>query len=141
MSKDAKLDRLSQVPLLSGLSRRELEKVAEITDEVELKAGRKLATEGEPAHTAYVIVSGTAAISVDGQKVGTVGPGELVGEMGLIDGGPRAATITAESDMDVYIIEPGRFRVLLDDVPSLCRHLLLAMTRRLRQTDQLLHRH
>ena len=141
MSKDAKLDRLAQVGLFRGLSRRELEHVAEIVDEVEVRPGRKLATEGEPAHTAYVIVSGVAAISVDGQKVGMAGPGEMVGEMGLIDGGTRAATVTAETDMDVYIIEPGRFRALLDEVPSLCRGMLVAMTRRLRATDQLLHRH
>ena len=141
MSKDAKLDRLAQVALFRGLSRRELEQVAEIVDEVDVKAGRKLATEGEAAHTAYVIVSGVAAISVDGQKVGMAGPGEMVGEMGLIDGGIRAATVTAETDMDVYIIEPGRFRTLLDEVPSLCRGMLVAMTRRLRATDQLLHRH
>lgn len=141
MSKDAKLDRLAQVALFRGLSRRELEQVAEIVDEVDVKAGRKLATEGEAAHTAYVIVSGVAAISVDGQKVGMAGPGEMVGEMGLIDGGIRAATVTAETDLDVYIIEPGRFRTLLDEVPSLCRGMLVAMTRRLRATDQLLHRH
>jgi CRP-like cAMP-binding protein len=65
----------------------------------------------------------------------------MVGEMGLIDGGVRAATVTADTDMDVYIIEPGRFRALLDEVPSLSRNLLVAMTRRLRKTDQLLHRH
>jgi CRP/FNR family transcriptional regulator, cyclic AMP receptor protein len=141
MSKDAKVDRLGQVALFNGLSRRDLERLAEITDEVDVKPGRKLTTEGDTAHVAYVIVSGTAAITVDGQQVGMVGPGEMVGEMGLIDGGVRAATVTAETDLDVYIIEPGRFRALLDEVPSLCRNLLVAMTRRLRKTDQLLHRH
>ena len=141
MSKDVKVERLGQVPLFSDLSRRELEQLAEIVDEVDVKAGRKLAGEGEAAHVAYVIVSGTASITVDGQQVGIVGPGEIVGEMGLIDGGVRAATVTAESDMDVYVIEPGRFRTLLDEIPSLSRKLLVAMTRRLRKTDQLLHRH
>ena len=141
MSKDLKIERLGQVALFKGLSRRELEQLAEIVDEVDVKAGRKLATEGEPAHVAYVIVSGTAAITVDGQQVGMVGPGEMVGEMGLIDGGVRAATVTAETDMDVYVIEPGRFRTLLDEVQSLSRNLLVAVTRRLRATDQLLHRH
>jgi CRP-like cAMP-binding protein len=90
---------------------------------------------------AYVIVSGEAAVSVDGNTVGKIGPGEMVGEMGLIDGGLRAATVTADTDMDVYVIEPGRFRALLDDVPTLTKALLVSVTRRLRNADQLLHQH
>lgn len=141
MSKDAKIDRLAKVRLFSGLNHRQLEHLAEITDEVDVKAGRVLAREGEPAHVAYVIVSGQAAVTVDGQKVGLLGPGEMVGEMGLIDGGTRAATVTAETDMDVYVIEPGRFATLLDDVPSLTKALLVTITRRLRSADELLHHH
>jgi CRP-like cAMP-binding protein len=141
MSKDAKLDRLANVALFSGLSRRQLERVAEITDEVDVPAGRILARQGEPAHVAYVVVSGEAAVSVDGQEVGTIGADEMVGEMGLIDGGPRAATVTAKSDMDLYVIEPGRFGVLLDEVPGLTKELLIAVTRRLRNADRLLHQH
>jgi CRP-like cAMP-binding protein len=141
MSKDAKLERLSKVALFSGLTRRQLEHVAEITDEVEVPAGRVLARQGEPAHVAYVIVSGEATISVDDQPVGTIGADEMVGEMGLIDGGPRAATVTAKTDMDLYVIEPGRFGGLLDDVPGLTKELLIAVTRRLRNADRLLHQH
>ena len=141
MSKDEKLERLSKVSLFSGLTRRQLEHVAEITDEVQVETGRVLARQGEPAHVAYVIVSGEAAISVDGQTVGNLGPNEMVGEMGLIDGGLRAATVTAASDMDVYVIEPGRFGTLLDEVPGLTKELLIAVTKRLRNADRLLHQH
>ncbi|MEA3216532.1 MAG: hypothetical protein QOJ19_2688 [Acidimicrobiia bacterium] len=141
MSRDAKLERLAKVRLFSGLNDRDLGHIAEITDEVDVKAGRVLAREGEPAHVAYVIVSGEADVSVDGNSIGKIGAGEMVGEMGLIDGGPRAATVKAATDMDVYVIEPGRFRVLLDDVPSLTKALLVSVTRRLRSADQLLHQH
>jgi CRP-like cAMP-binding protein len=140
MADDVKLQRLAAQPLFSKLSRRELEQVAEMTDDLEIRTGRELAREGDPAYYAYVIVSGLAAIYVDGQKVGTVGPGEMVGEMGLIDGGPRAATVTADTDMAVYVIEPGRFGALLDH-PGIAKALLLATIKRLRQADQLLHRH
>lgn len=140
MSNDTKIERLAAVPLFSRLSRKDLEAVAEMTDELEIKAGRQLAREGEPAYVAYVIISGQAAISVDGDRVGTVGPGEMVGEMGLIDGGPRAASVTADSDMEVYVIEPGRFGPLLDH-PGIAKALLLASIKRLRQADQLLHHH
>lgn len=141
MSRDAKLERLAKVRLFSGLNERQLEQIAEITDEVDVKAGRVIAREGEPAHVAYVIASGEATVTVDGQPVGKLGPGEMVGEMGLIDGGRRAATVTAETDMDVYVIEPQRFAALLDDVPALTKALLVSVTRRLRNADELLHHH
>jgi CRP-like cAMP-binding protein len=140
MPHDTKIQRLAAVPLFAQLTRRDLDHVAEMTDDLHVAAGRTIAREGEPAHVAYVIISGQAAISVDGERVGTLGPGEMVGEMGLIDGGPRAATVTAETDMDVYVIEPGRFGPLLDR-PGIAKALLLATIKRLRQADQLLHRH
>ena len=140
MASDAKIKRLAAVPLFSRLSRKDLDAVAEATDDLHVAAGRTLAREGDAAYVAYVIVNGQAAISVDGERVGMVGPGEMVGEMGLIDGGPRAATVTADTDMDVYVIEPGRFSPLLDR-PEICKALLQAAIKRLRQADQLLHRH
>jgi CRP-like cAMP-binding protein len=140
MADDTKIKRLAAVPLFSRLSRKDLDAVAEAMDDLHVAAGRVLAREGEAAYIAYVIVNGQAAISVDGERVGIVGPGEMVGEMGLIDGGPRAATVTADTDMDVYVIEPGRFGPLLDR-PEISKALLQAAIRRLRQADQLLHRH
>jgi CRP/FNR family cyclic AMP-dependent transcriptional regulator len=140
MADDNKLTRLAEIPLFSKLSRKDLEIVAEMTDDLHISPGRVLAREGEAAYVAYIIISGQAAISVDGERVGTVGPGEMVGEMGLIDGGPRAATVTADGEMDVYVIEPGRFGPLLDR-PGIAKALLQATIKRLRHADQLLHRH
>ena len=134
----SKNDRLAQVPLFSHLGRKELDRVAEVVTEVEVKAGAVLGREGHRGSEAFVIVSGTAAISIDGKQVASVGPGELVGEMGLLDGGPRAATITAETDMDLYIIEPGGFSPLLD-VPSISKALVKSLAGRLRNADNLLH--
>ena len=134
----SKNERLAQVPLFSHLGRRELDRVAEVVTEVEVPAGRVLGREGHRGSEAFVIVSGTAAITIDGKKVATVGPGELVGEMGLLDGGPRAATITAETDMDLYIIEPGAFAPLLDE-PSISKALVKSLASRLRAADKLLH--
>lgn len=134
----SKNDRLAAVPLFSHLGKRELARVAEVVTEIEVKAGTVLGREGHHSSEAFVIVSGTAAISIDGRKVATVGPGELVGEMGLLDGGPRVATITAETDMDVYVIEPGGFAPLLDE-PSISKALVKSLVQRLRNADQLLH--
>ena len=140
MADDTKIKRLAAVPLFRRLSRRDLEAVAEMTDDLHIAAGRQLVREGDASYVAYVIVNGQAGVSVGGDRVGTVGPGEMVGEMGLIDGSPRTATVVSDTDMDVYVIEPGRFGPLLDR-PEIAKALLLATVKRLREADQLLHRH
>lgn len=134
----SKNERLAAVPLFSHLGRRELDRVGEVVTEVRVKEGTVLGREGHHSSQAFVIVSGTASITIDGRKVATVGPGELVGEMGLLDGGPRVATITADEEMDVYVIEPGGFSPLLDE-PSISKALVKSLAQRLRKADQLLH--
>lgn len=134
----SKNDRLAKVPLFSHLGRRELDRVAEVVTEVEVKAGTVLGREGHHSSEAFVIVSGTAAISIEGTKVASLGPGELLGEMGLLDGQARAATITAETDMDLYVIEPGAFSPLLDE-PSIAKAVVKALVARLRNADRMLH--
>ena len=94
---DAKLDHLRAVRLFRNCSHKQLEQVAEIVDEVEVDAGRQLCRQGDAGHEAFVVISGEAAVSVDGKDVGTAGPGTLVGEISLIDHGTRTATVTATS--------------------------------------------
>ena len=132
-----KQERLAQVPLFSHLGRRELDKVSEVVTEIEVKQGAVLGREGHHSSEAFVIVSGTASITIAGREVAQVGAGELVGELGLLDGGPRAATITASTDMDLYVIEPGAFDALLDE-SSIAKALVRSLAKRLRHADQLI---
>jgi CRP/FNR family cyclic AMP-dependent transcriptional regulator len=132
-----KQERLAQVPLFSHLGRRELDKVSEVVTEIEVKQGAVLGREGHHSSEAFIIVSGTASITIGGREVAQVGPGELVGELGLLDGGPRAATITASSDMDLYVIEPGAFEPLLDE-SSIAKALVRSLAKRLRHADQMI---
>ena len=133
-----KNERLAQVPLFSHVGRRELDRIAEVVTEIEVKAGTVLGREGHRSSEAFVIVDGTASITIDGKEVAELGAGELVGEIGLLDGGPRVATITAKTDMDLYVIEPGAFEPLLDQ-PSIARALVHSLAKRLRRADQMLH--
>jgi CRP/FNR family transcriptional regulator len=138
--RDGKQERLKSTKLFSGLDRKELELVAGITTEVNVAAGTVLAREGHAGHDAFVIVSGTVDVSVGGTKVGSAGAGELVGEMALLLRDERQATITAATDLDVMVIEPGHFDQLLEQVPSVARALVVSLARRLRDADdQLRH--
>lgn len=138
MSQDQKLKRLGEIRLFSKLDRKHLEQVAEAVTEVDVKAGTVLARQGHRGGEAFVIVNGTAAVHVDDEEVAEIGAGELIGEMGLIDGGPRAATLVAKTDLDLYVIEPGHFQAVLDE-PGVAKALLLSVTQRLRHVDELLH--
>jgi CRP-like cAMP-binding protein len=133
---DPKATRLGQVELFRHCTPKELGKLASVTDEVELAAGRVLCRQGEVAMACYVVVSGEADVMVGSEIVGRVGPGESVGEMGLIDARPRSAGVVARTDMQLYVIDARRFDDLLRSAPSVARSLLRELSARIRDLDQ-----
>jgi CRP-like cAMP-binding protein len=132
--RDHKLDRLHRTALFSGLDRHALEAVAEHTTEMQFPAGTVLGRQGQSGHEAFVVVSGTLAVSIDGRDVATIGPGEIAGELSLLLREPRQATLTAQTEVDVLVIEPGGFHLVLEQ-PSVARTVALSLARRLRDTD------
>src|SRR5512146_1461608 len=99
-----KLDLLHRVPLLSGLSRSNLEEVGRLADEIDVRAGEVLTREGTAGDTFYLIVDGTVRIDREGQVIRHLGPGDFVGEIALVDDGPRTATATCESACRLFVI-------------------------------------
>jgi CRP-like cAMP-binding protein len=133
---DAKAERLGQVRLFRHCSPKELAKLASVADEVELGEGRALCRQGEVARACYVVVEGVADVQVGTEVVGRVGPGECVGEMGLIDAHPRSATVIARTPMRLYEIEARRFDGLIAKVPCIARNLLRDLSSRIRDLDR-----
>lgn len=116
---DAKLDHLRAVRLFRNCSHKQLEQVASIVDEIEVEPGRVLCRQGEVGHEAFVIVAGEASVTVDGEEREIVGPGSLVGEVSLIDHGPRTATVAAKTPLHLLVVPGNRFAQLLEEVPGL----------------------
>ena len=110
--------RLRELDLFSGLSGRELEEVARLTDEVDVEAGRVLGREGEIAYEFFVIEEGTASVDVDGRHVVDLGPGEWFGEIGLLAAERRTATVTATTPMRLAVIFGPNFRALTQHLPQ-----------------------
>ena len=129
------LTHLANRPLLSACSQRELQKVARVTDEVEVEANATLMEQGQLAREAFVIVSGTAEVRRDGTKVAVVGPGECVGELALLDHQPRSASVVSLEPMTLLVIPSTAFTALLDDAPGLSRKLLGSLAKRIRDLD------
>jgi CRP-like cAMP-binding protein len=134
--RDQFIDHLSQVPLFSALSRRELALVARRAEDVVVPAGKVLVSEGETGQQFFVIMSGTAKLTRRGRKIATLGPGDYFGELALLDKHPRNATAVAETPMELVVLGQREFAGLIDDVPGFARKLLAAMAARLRVADQ-----
>jgi CRP/FNR family cyclic AMP-dependent transcriptional regulator len=130
-----KVDVLKKVPLLSGLSRRDLDLIARVADEVKVEKGRVLTRQGGLGMEFLLLLEGSARVERDGKVIARLGPGDFVGEMSLIDGKPRSATVIADSPSVLLAVQARSFRTLLDTVPGLQRKVLIALCERLRAAD------
>lgn len=132
---DGKIELLRQVPLFAGLGRRELEEVARLVDEVDLPAGRELTRQGRRGDEFFVIVSGSVRVDRDGREVAVLREGEFLGEIALVDNGPRTATATTVEAGRVLVLGHREFHSLLDRFPSIQLAVLNALARRIRMLD------
>ena len=128
-------DALKKVPLLGGLSDRELQRLAGQLHERKFPAGSTVVSEGATGTGFFVITEGEAEVEIGGQVRGKLGPGDYFGEMALIDEGIRSATITAVTDLTCYGMTPWEFKPFVDEHPEVAWTLLQNMTRRLREAQ------
>jgi CRP/FNR family cyclic AMP-dependent transcriptional regulator len=127
------LETLRAVPLFSLLSDRELMAVLRSTQAVAFPPGVKVVEEGEAGKgAAYVITEGTAVVTAGGTELASIGPGSYFGEMSVIDGGPRSATVTARTPVSTLEIGAAGLRHLLDREPMITRSIYEELSRRLK---------
>jgi CRP-like cAMP-binding protein len=125
-------DPLAHVPIFSGLSASERLEVRGLMTGLSIEPGQVLFKQGSFGHEFFVVEAGTASVERDGVVVAEVGPGDFQGEISLLDGGPRTATLTATSPMRVLVASHGEFNALLDTAPTIARRMLPALVHRLR---------
>ena len=112
VSQDDRIDRLEEVNLLEGCSRRQLRAIAKISEVIEVPAGTVLARLGHPGEEFFLILDGHARVEVSPRKRSRLGPGQYFGEMSLLDGGPRSATVIAETPLRLLVIKRRDFSTL-----------------------------
>src|SRR5438105_1728376 len=98
------LEHLSQVPLFSACSKKDLQTIAKASDEVTVPKGKVLVQEGRPGHEFFLIIDGKSTVSRNGRKIATLGPGDYFGELSLLDREPRSATVAADTDMTLLVL-------------------------------------
>lgn len=130
------MERLAQVPIFSGCSKKELQTIARAIRPIDHEAGTVIAQEGEPGAGLFVIDSGSADVTIGGRKVNHLEAGEFFGEMALLDGGPRTATVTAKTDIKLFVLTEWVYRGLLSEHPSIAIRTLEAMAARLRSATK-----
>jgi len=131
LRKDAKMELLKRVPLFAACSKRELGQIALLADELDLPAARELTREGAPGFDFVVIVEGQAEVVRAERVVGELGPGDFVGEIALVTGGARTATVRTLGPARVLVLAAAGFRTLMHDVPSIEDKVLSALVARL----------
>ncbi len=129
-------DLLGQVPLFDGLSRRHLKKVSEHADEVSFRPNEAIVEAGQPGGTFFVIVEGEAKVVRGSRVISRVGPGEFLGEISLLDGGPRTATVVAETPVVAIRIFKSSFDKVVAQEPSVAAKILVVVARRLREAQR-----
>ena len=136
MAKKDVMDRLKNVPIFAGCSRKELEAVANAVREVRHPTGAVIAAEGEPGAGLFIIDEGQADVTIGGKRVNQLKPGDFFGEMALLDGGPRTATVTATTDVVLFVLTEWVYRGLLAEHASIAVHTLETMAARLRKATK-----
>ncbi len=130
-------ERLRELELFRECDDEDLERVAALArKELRFEADVVLFEEGDPARDCYLIVDGQAEVTVAGRFLDDVGEGESIGELGLLDRGPRSARVVTTTPMTVQVIEADGFDRLLDEAPSVTHALLRQVSRRLRETNE-----
>jgi CRP-like cAMP-binding protein len=136
MGQDEKMEYLHTVPILADCTGRQLREIARITEGLELEPGAVLTRVNEPGEEFFFIVDGSARVHTPEGREARLSPGEFFGEMSLLDGGPRTATVTAQTDIRLLIIKRRHFATLLREVPALTLKILSTLARRLRDAER-----
>ena len=131
LRRNQKVELIRQVPLFSHCSKRELEQIAQIADEIDLREGKEMTTQGSRGREFFVVLDGDAEVTKDGRKINALSSGDFFGEIALVSDSPRTATVTATSPIRALVITDRAFKRLLQDVPEIQASVLSALAARL----------
>jgi CRP/FNR family transcriptional regulator, cyclic AMP receptor protein len=128
---DAKIDALKRAPLFEGLSRKELEHLAQLADDLEIPAGKVLTRQGDTGREFFVLMDGEVEVVRDGEVIGTSGAGDFIGEISILEDMPRTATVTAKTPVRLFVLTAQSFRSFVEESPEVENKVLRTLARRL----------
>ena len=135
-SKSVQLAHLQNVPLFAGCSKRDLQHIVKAGDVIKMTDGTMIVDQGQMGREAFVILSGSVLVKRGGRKITTLGTGDVVGELSLLDHGPRTATAICEGDCTLFVLDQRHFRAVLEAQPSIALKLLGTLAGHIRNLDR-----
>jgi CRP-like cAMP-binding protein len=137
LRKNAKVALIKGVPLFAECSRKDLNEIAGIADEIDLREGKELTTEGRPGREFFVLIEGQADVKKGSRRVNTLGPGDFFGEIALVTQRPRTATVVTTAPVRALVITDRSFRSLLEHQPQIQGKVMSALAARLGPDENL----
>jgi len=128
---DAKVDALKKAPLFEGLSRKELEHLAQLADDLEVPAGKVLTRQGDTGREFFVLMDGEVEVVRDGELLATRSSGDFIGEISILEDMPRTATVTAKTPVRLFVLTAQSFRSFVEEAPEVENKVLRTLARRL----------
>ncbi|HVG68004.1 MAG TPA: cyclic nucleotide-binding domain-containing protein [Gaiellales bacterium] len=128
----AKVELLRNVPLFSGLSAKELMSLSRLMDEIDLKPGTVIIREGNTGGEFFIVIEGTIEVKRKGRRLARLGPGDYLGEIALIDHGPRTATAMVETEARLLVLASREFHSMLASDPRIENKILRTLAARVR---------
>lgn len=135
MARDEKIEHLRRVPLFAHMGNRELERLGQLADEVELGLDQLLTQQGKSGSEFFIVLDGRMTVLQDGRPVGNMGPGDFFGEIALIEERPRTATVRTDGIARLLVINHREFHELMDEFPAIRQAVLSALADRLRKAE------
>jgi CRP/FNR family cyclic AMP-dependent transcriptional regulator len=129
-SHDTKVDALKRAPLFEGLSQKELEELAQRSEDMELEPGTVLCREGDIGHEFFVVIEGEVEIERQGKSLGTRGAGDFIGEIALLEEIERTATVTAKTPLRVFVLTRTAFKRMVEQHPGVELKVLRTLAHR-----------
>ena len=130
LRRDSKIDLIGKVPLFAQCTKRELNALARKADLIQVPSGMPLVTEGAHDRELMVIVDGNVEVRRGGRRIATLTSGDFFGEIAMISGGPRTATVTTTSPSSLLVIGEREFGELVDETPSIATSVLQVLGER-----------
>lgn len=135
MSRDEKLDHLRKVPLFAHMGHGELERLGQLADEVEVGLDEVLAEQGRMGHEFFIVLDGRVRVLDGKREITQLGRGDFFGEIALLDGRPRTATVVADGITRLLVVGHREFHALMDEFPDVRVAVLGAVAERLRRFE------
>ena len=137
MARDLYIARLKAVPLFGHMAKRELDLLVRQADHLRYPARHQVIKEGTPGEEFWLVIEGNLVVERGGTTVATLGPGDWFGELSVIDAGPRDATITSTTPVELMVIGRRQFWAALQGSPTLMKKVIIGLARRLHEMDGL----